>query len=67
MSLLLSQGPSHTSLTDAGALTELLLGLGHEQDARLLQTAVAAWQSEYLVGLGVSSFFLEGGAVGGPM
>jgi hypothetical protein len=65
VSLLLSQGPSHTSLTDAGALTEL--GLGHEQDARLLQTAVAAWQSEYLVGLGVSSFFLEGGAVGGPM
>ncbi len=36
-------------LAQVGGLGELLVLLGHEQDARVLQAAVSAWASEHQV------------------
>ncbi|KXZ43844.1 hypothetical protein GPECTOR_79g123 [Gonium pectorale] len=42
-----SLAPRAATLEEAAQLSELLVLLGHDDDARLLQRAVAAWQAAY--------------------
>ncbi|KAG2431603.1 hypothetical protein HYH02_013296 [Chlamydomonas schloesseri] len=42
-----SLAPRPSTLTEAGQLLELLVMLGHPDDARALQRAVAGWQAAY--------------------
>ncbi|KAI8469194.1 MAG: IKI3 family-domain-containing protein [Monoraphidium minutum] len=45
-------GPPDHSLEEAGQITELLCVLGHAEDGRRLQQAVAAWQAEHAAAAG---------------
>ena len=46
--------PGAAALTEAGQLCELLVLLGHFEDARVLQRELAKWLSEHKVGSGRS-------------
>jgi elongator complex protein 1 len=45
----LGLSPTEAQLSEAGSLSELLVMLGHEGDARTLQGALSAWQAAYQV------------------
>lgn len=53
--------PRAALLEEAGQLGELLVLLGHAEDARTLQRAVAAWRAEYEVSGEAGTASVDGG------